>query len=384
MIARRRPRLAWIAATCLSFAAHGCADEYLAPVEVIGPKPDRVVVTADWLNRSLTVFDYARLTDGTSTASEAMWAKVDLAPYPPGPLEVEVTPDGHTAVVAVGAGFFDGPAGLLLLGPLDIPEGGALLVVDLDTLGVRAEVPTGHVPMGIAISPDGSRAYVANFGRDGAPGSTLSVIDLPGGALVEDIPIANLPEQVALSGDGTLGIVSTDGDHAIRTFETRDIAGTLSAPLTISDDPSGVALVDGTGKAVVANSFGPISYSVLDVSNLSAPELVETVGLDGVPFAAKQIPGTQEALVGIATGAPAGIARIDLSTTPSTLVETIALSNSEVGGFALGLAVDSEAKFAFVGIARDNSLSVVNLETKQARSLKWLPNTGPTHVAIQP
>ena len=56
------------------------------------PFPDRVVVTADWLNRSLTIFDHAGLVAG-ATVEEARWGTVDLAEYAPGPLELELTPE---------------------------------------------------------------------------------------------------------------------------------------------------------------------------------------------------------------------------------------------------------------------------------------------------
>ena len=46
-------------------------------------------------------------------------------------------------------------------------------VFDIATQSVVATVPVGRTPDGIAISPDGRRAYVANYGTD-----TVSVVDL--------------------------------------------------------------------------------------------------------------------------------------------------------------------------------------------------------------
>ena len=100
-----------------------------------------------------------------------MLGTIDLADWEPGPIEVEITPDGKTAVVSIGPAFFDDLPGLV--GDPEIPEGGTLLIVDLES-GVADEVQTKSVPLGIAISPDGMTAYTANYGTGVARGSSLS------------------------------------------------------------------------------------------------------------------------------------------------------------------------------------------------------------------
>ncbi len=66
--------------------------------------PHEMVLTADWLNESLTVFDYGALVGG-AWVEEARLRTIDLSGRPPGPIEVELTPDGRIAVVAAGAGL---------------------------------------------------------------------------------------------------------------------------------------------------------------------------------------------------------------------------------------------------------------------------------------
>ena len=53
-----------------------------------GGSATRLVVTADWLNQSLTLLDYERLTDGQSTGEESIVGTIDLSDYEPGPLEL--------------------------------------------------------------------------------------------------------------------------------------------------------------------------------------------------------------------------------------------------------------------------------------------------------
>ncbi|HLT39431.1 MAG TPA: hypothetical protein VK034_24275, partial [Enhygromyxa sp.] len=75
------------------------------------PRPDRIAVTADWRARRLSLLDYASLRDGADSREAALWKAIELPDHEPGPLEVELTPDGSLAVVAVAPGFFAGSGG---------------------------------------------------------------------------------------------------------------------------------------------------------------------------------------------------------------------------------------------------------------------------------
>lgn len=73
--------------------------------------PDRVLVTADWRQKTLSVVDYQALLDGAVSKADIVVSEIDLAQYEPGPIEVELTPDATHALVAVSPGFFDGIVG---------------------------------------------------------------------------------------------------------------------------------------------------------------------------------------------------------------------------------------------------------------------------------
>ena len=83
--------------------------------------------------------------------ASALFAEVALDAYEPGPLQVELTSDRRVAVVSISPGFYDGVVGAFVNAD-QVPLGGTLLLVDLETQSVAAEVTTAHVPMGIAIS----------------------------------------------------------------------------------------------------------------------------------------------------------------------------------------------------------------------------------------
>lgn len=336
--------------------------------------PSRLVVTADWLARSLTLLGLERVLDPGCDASEAIVGTISLAEHPPGPIEVEIAPDGRTAVVTIGPGFYEG-FGAALVGMPDVPPGGGLLIVDLVDRAVIAEIETAHVPMGIAISPDGTRAYVAEYGTNDAPGTEIAVVDLTTRSLIEEVSIGPRPEQVVLSEDGSLGAATVD--DGTRVFRTADIAGSLAPTLATGRDPSGVVFVPGTSRLVITNSMAG-SISIVDVTDPSAPRIVTSPETPGVPYPVTWIPGTTEVLV--ACSIRESLYRLDVLA-PDPMPPRMPLSH---GAFILEAEVTPDATHALVAHPTRHVLSAVDLATGAEHPLVWLDEVGPTYVAIQP
>ncbi len=364
-------------AFCLvwGFAAAACSSSSSS-----APGAPRRVVTADWLNRSITVLDYDRLVDGQSDAASSIVRTIDLSSWEPGPIEVEITPDGSTAVVSVGPAFFDGLPGLV--GDPEIPEGGTLLIVDLET-GAVDEVQTEDVPLGIAISPDGTTAYTANYGVSGARGDSLSIIDIAERRILEEVNVGSGPEQVALSPDGTLGILNVVSGDGIRLFQTADVTGTLTDVLPTGDDPSDVTFLDGNDRAVVANTFG-FDVTLLDTSDPAAPRVLGSTPIGtGIAYGVTYVPELDEILAPAAATGPS---------MPTFLVRYRRDGDSLVTDDTLELAGEnfpltaaaSDGDFAFVAHIVDHSLSIVDLNSGAIRAVQWLTEPGPSYVAVQP
>lgn len=335
------------------------------------------VVTADWLNRSLTVLSYDCLTDPNCTIDDAILSTIDLQPYAPGPMELEHIPGTCQVLVAVGPGFFNPGAGAILIGSPDVPDGGGLLRVDLDTGAVIAEIATADIPMGLAVTPDGATAFTANHGGT-TLGDTMSVIDLATNAETDAVSVGAGPEQVALSEDGAWGIVNAAVDDGVRFFSTADPASTLSAAFATGDDSSDVDLLGD--RAVVVNSIA-LNLSVFDFTTPTSPSKLEDVPIGGgAPYGVTRIPGTSRVLVTTSLMTSA-LVELDLSTTPATVVSTIELPGRR---YPIGVAVSPDGAHAFVAHAQDHVLSVVDLDTGDARGLTWLDQPGPTYVIVVP
>lgn len=341
-------------------------------------RPDRIAVTADWRAKRLSLLDYASLRDGAETRDAALWKTIELPEHEPGPLEVELTPDGSLAVVAVAPGFFAGSGGALV-GASEVPVGGGLLIVEIDSGTIVAELETAQYPMGIAIAPDGGTAWTANYGGNGQSGTTLSVIDLSRFMIVDEIEVGPNPEQLDLSADGSLGIINTAGDGSIRVFETADPQATLSPPLMVSGDPSWVLVLDdGMDRAVAINSLGPPGYSLLDIADPSAPVVLDTISVSGVAYAAAPGRTPNEILLSIYAGVSISLQMFDVDS-----AEVVAQIDVPVTGFPLGIVFEPADQLALVPVPGTDALIVADFAALEHRVLDWQDEVGPTYITLE-
>jgi YVTN family beta-propeller protein len=95
-------------------------------------------------------------------------------------------------------------------------------------------------PAGLALSPDGTRLYVAENLSD-----TLAVIDPANGRVLQRLPAGNLPYGVAVAPDGTLWVSAWGGDSV--TAFSPDPKGGLKASGTVVTGRHPSALLLGAG-----------------------------------------------------------------------------------------------------------------------------------------
>ncbi|THF34500.1 hypothetical protein E5170_09590 [Pseudomonas atacamensis] len=93
--------------------------------------------------------------------------------------------------------------------------GDTVLVIDTASNNVLKSVQVGLVPTGIAVSPDGSRAYVCN-----ASGKSISVIDTSTNEVLTTFSVEGQPYHIAFSPDGTRAYFTCPGRLAVRLIDT--------------------------------------------------------------------------------------------------------------------------------------------------------------------
>jgi serine/threonine protein kinase len=145
-------------------------------------------------------------------------------------------------------------------------------------------IKVGPQPIGIAMAPDGSHAYVASGLANPATAGAgvLSVIDVakaeqhPGSAMMKTIPAGCKPNRIVFSDGGQHLWVTAVGSNALLGFSTAkllsDPGHALLARVDIGQSPLGLAVISHGSRIVVADSnkvAQPGSTSNLAVVNVS-------------------------------------------------------------------------------------------------------------------
>ncbi|HEY4846896.1 MAG TPA: YncE family protein [Methylocella sp.] len=209
----------------------------------VGKLPFGIAVTPDGKHAYVTNYgdDTVSVID---TASNTVTATVGVGSSPFG---VAVTPDGTRAYVTNTGG-----------GPIQRPPG-TVSVIATATNTVVATIPVGNVPgnlpWGIAITPNGTYAYVTNRQTNG-----VSVIATATNTVAATVPNAGR-WGVAITPDGTRAYVTDDFQNVlVIATATNTVVATIPIP-GVAVGPRGVAVTPDGKNVYVAN--GPSSVSVI-------------------------------------------------------------------------------------------------------------------------
>jgi YVTN family beta-propeller protein len=141
-------------------------------------------------------------------------------------------------------------------------------VIDTATNTVMATVPVGSSPQGIAVTPDGKHAYVAN--------GSVSVIDTATNKVVATVPVGSASGGasggVTITPDGRHAYAADAGDNTVSVIDTA--SNTVVATVPVGIAPIAVAVTPDGKYVYVANNLVP-TVSVIDTASNT---VVATVG----------------------------------------------------------------------------------------------------------
>ena len=112
---------------------------------------------------------------------------------------------------------------------------------------VTATVPVGTSPFGVAVTPDGSHAYVANSGA-----GTVSVINTITNTVSGAVTVGAAPHGVAVTPDGSHVYVTNSGASTVSVISTA--TNTVTGTVSVGSSPQGVAISPDGSTAYVANA----------------------------------------------------------------------------------------------------------------------------------
>lgn len=159
-----------------------------------------------------------------------------------------------------------------------------LVTVDVETARVRRTLAIGAPIRGLELGADDT-AYVLT--SDIADGGVLHFIDLAANRVTGMVTVAEAPTQLALSDDGTRGYVVDYGHVAVVSTDTRTLVATVSvgsrpSAIAVSEDRLYVADYDGGVTAyAVATSMPMLSsqFATADSHVEAGTRELEPVGV---------------------------------------------------------------------------------------------------------
>ncbi len=241
---------------------------------------------------------------------------------------------------------------------------GEVTVIDTETDTVVDTVGVGLFPSAIAITPDGSLAYVVNSGAN-----TVSVIDTATAATVGGpIPVGVSPSAVAIAnvpGIGTRAYVTNEGSDSVSVIDTDPASGTFNTVVATVVDPDmdiffpqGLAITADESQVYVTN-FG-FFLAVIDTTSNTVVDTTEFIGdfFEGVAI-------TPDGFAYVAGSATGKVHVIDTST--NTLVDTDpdlgGVQGIPVGSSPSGVAITPDGTLVYVANSGSGDVSVIDTST---------------------
>ena len=237
-------------------------------------------------------------------------------------------------------------------------------VIDTATRRTIKVIDVGTGPRFLAVTPDGTRVLVANYGRlnpdfdhqtEGA-GSTVSVIDTTTDSVVAEIEVGQRPFAIAFTSGGN------GGKAYVANYDCESPCGTAASPGTVSvidmarldtpavpiqlahggaqgSAPMAIAVVGNAHRAFVVNRESN-NVAVIDTTNNQVVGMID-VGQrpSGITMSPKQDK------VFVTNSEDNNVVFIDVS---SASIEGSPVS---VGQGPMGIVVDKEGKYLFVANA---------------------------------
>ncbi len=248
----------------------------------VGPKGAKVYVTGtsgtlyviDTATRAVTPVAVGMFPRGVAVSRDGSRVYVaNPLSRTGGPGTVSVIDAATNTVVATVTGFRGFPWGVAvspvtnrlyvtnLYGFYTSPSDDDVKVVDTTTNQIVTGAGVsllGGSPMAIAVSPDGTRLYVGDYGS--APSGRVWVIDtaLMGGtsAVVATVTVGPNPFGIAVTPDSKHVYVSNSGGNTVSVVDASTVNSGASSPMiTVGNSPRGVSVSSDGGTVFVANWF---------------------------------------------------------------------------------------------------------------------------------
>ena len=259
--------------------------------------------------------------------------------------------NNYTGLVSVGSG----PEGLAVspdgtrvyVANLNYGSSGTVSVIDTALKRVTSAVTIGYKygPCGVAVSPDGTKAYVTDRDING-----VSVIDTAVNTVIAAVPVGATPMGIAASPTGKEVYVANHGSGSVSVIDAN--SNLVTATVKVGSGPYGIAFSPAGTRAYVTNG----ASSTVSVIDTAAHSVAATVPVNNSPFGVAVSPD----------GAKAYVANLDSDTV--SVIDTAAntvIATVPVGTDPYGVSVTPDGTKVYVTNYDSKSVSVIDTATNK-------------------
>jgi DNA-binding beta-propeller fold protein YncE len=210
---------------------------------------------------------------------------------------------------------------------------------------------TGTAPHEIAVSPDGRRALVTNYGAD-TPGHTLTVLDLAGDDAPRTIDLGEhgRPHGARFLPDGERAVITTEASGHLLLVDID--GGTVEAAIEVGEGTGHMVAVSDDGATAYVSKIAAGTVSRVDLAQArKTAEVPSGDGAEGIAFRT----GHGEVWV---SNREAGTVTVH---DPATLALRHTLDSP---GFPIRVVFTADGRHALVTNARAGELAVFDVETR--------------------
>lgn len=206
---------------------------------------------------------------------------------------------------------------------------------------------TPSYPTGVAVTPDGSRAYVTDAVQ------YVRVVDTPSNSVIATIAAGSDPEAIVISPDGTTAYVTSitcsapscpDNPPPVASVEVIDttsnsLTATISIGNVLSALLSGIAISPDGTRVYVSNNDGGQIWAI----DTASKQVVATISTAVLGFVGVSISPDGSRLYAASVGNPSAVDAID--TKANALVTSISLPGFDV---PTRIAITPDGSHAYV------------------------------------
>lgn len=250
--------------------------------------------------------------------------------------------------------------------------GNTVSVINTHTRAVVATVPVSQLPAGVAVSPDGTVAYVASH-------DTVSVVALANNTVVATIPFNSLsPQFVTVAPDGkTVWVDVLPNSSAFDVAAINSSTDTVASFHTVGDGTGmfGMIALDPKGCGGQGCLYLPdVLHAAVDVMNLGTDTTIASIGVGQHPSGAALRPDDGRLYVTNISDNTVSV----INTATNTVIATL-----PVGKNPTGVAVSPDGSVVYVADAGSNTVTAINTATNTV--ITTIPaGTDPVDVTVSP